>query len=68
MATERQAPVTGDDLITLVTEAGSMSEARAIMGTAPRAAVFSAADILYVDCGDHGMRWTRNAVLSEARA
>jgi hypothetical protein len=60
--------MTGDDLITLVTEAGSTSEARAIMDTAPPTAVFSAADLVFVDCDRHGMRWIRNAVLSEARA
>jgi hypothetical protein len=69
MATdEGQAPMSGDDLITLVTEAGSESEARAIMDAAPRDAVFAAADLTYVDCDRHGMRWIRNAVLSEARA
>lgn len=69
MATDgRQGTMTGDDLITLVTEAGSMREAQRIMDTAPPEAVFSAADTVYVDCDRHGMRWIRNAVLSEARA
>ena len=69
MATnEGQALMSGDDLITLVTEAGSESEARAIMDAALDEAVFSAADLTYVDCDNHGMRWIRNAVLSEARA
>jgi hypothetical protein len=69
MATDgRAGTMTGDDLITQVTEAGSTREARVIMDTAPPEAVFSAADLLYVECDNHGMRWIRNAVLSEARA
>lgn len=60
--------VTGDDLLTQVTGAGSEREARAVMDAAPRHAVLAAADLTYVDCDNHGMRWIRNAVLSEARA
>jgi Arc/MetJ family transcription regulator len=69
MATdEGQAPVTGDDLITQLVEATDLREARAIMDAALPDAVFAAADLTYVDCDGHGMRWIRNAVLSEARA
>ena len=60
--------MTGDTLITRMVEAPSLAEARAIVDQAPRAALFEAADLLYVDCADHGMRWIRNAVVSEARA
>jgi hypothetical protein len=67
MATKGQA-MTGDDLITLVTEAGSDAEARAIMDTAPALAVVAAADLLYVSDAITGIRPLRNAVLQEARA
>jgi hypothetical protein len=60
--------MTGDDLITSLTEAQTDAEAREIIDSAPRDAVFAAADILHIDTVSHGMRWIRNAVRSEARA
>jgi hypothetical protein len=59
--------MTGDDLITALVEAHDMPTARAVVDAAPASAVRAAADLMYVD-GDHGMRWLRNAVVSEARA
>lgn len=60
--------MTGDDLITLVTEAGFELEARTIARKAPSSALHAAADLLYID--DDGM--SRNilatAVVREARA
>jgi hypothetical protein len=60
--------MTGDDLITLVTEAGFELEARAIARKAPGSALHQAADLLFID--DYGM--SRNilatAVVREARA
>jgi hypothetical protein len=60
--------MTGDDLITLLTQAGTAADARAIADTAPAAAVVAAADLLYVSDDIRGIRPLRNAVLQEARA
>jgi hypothetical protein len=58
--------MTGDDLLTMLTEAHDDATAREIVNQAPASAVRAAADLMYVE-GDHGMRWLRNAVASEAR-
>jgi hypothetical protein len=59
--------MTGDDLVTALTEAHDERTACAIADDAPASAVRAAADILYVE-GDHSLRWLRNAIVSEARA
>lgn len=63
----RQA-MTGDDLVALVTEAGSESEALAIVRTASAGARYQAADLLYLEADAHGMPWLMRAIVREARA
>jgi hypothetical protein len=60
--------MTGDDLITLVTDAATDAEALAIVHGASVQARFSAADLLYIDADHHGMPWTERAIVAEARS
>jgi hypothetical protein len=58
----------GDDLITAVTEAGTVSEAAAIVRAATPDAIAQACDTLYVDTAGHALPWVRAHLVSEARA
>jgi hypothetical protein len=60
--------MTGDTLITACVQAGSDIAARAIVAGAPQYAVWSAADLLYVDVSGHALAWVRRTVAAEARA
>jgi hypothetical protein len=60
--------MTGDDLITAVTEAATEQEAARLVRDAPASARSEAADILYVDTERHSAPWVRAAIVSEARA
>lgn len=60
--------MTGDDLITLVTEAASAAEATRIVEAASVQARYSACDLLYLDCDHHGQPWMIKAIVREARA
>jgi hypothetical protein len=60
--------MSGDDLITALTEAPTEAAARTAADAAPAAALYAAADTLYVDSYGHGRAWLRSAVTREARA
>jgi hypothetical protein len=60
--------MTGDDLVTLVTEAPSAEEAARIAKAAPVNARYGACDLLYLDAESHGMPWIIRNIVSEARA
>jgi hypothetical protein len=60
--------MTGDDLVALVTEARSDSEALAMVKDASVGARYGAADLLYLAADEHGMPWIMRNIVSEARA
>jgi hypothetical protein len=60
--------MTGDDLITLVTDAATDGEALVIVAGASVQARYSAADVLYIDADHHGMPWIIRAIVREARS
>ena len=62
------AAMSGDDLITLVTEAASTSDAARIVRFAPAAAIREAADLLYIEVEGHSPVVVRADIVREARA
>lgn len=60
--------MTGDDLITLVTNAPDVSTARGIVFHAPVQARYEAADLLYLDADNHSKMWACINIVREARA
>jgi hypothetical protein len=59
--------MTGDDLVTMVTEAATDQAARAAADQAPAGVVRDAADLLYID-PDFTVTRLRSLVVREARA
>jgi hypothetical protein len=57
-----------DEIITRLTEAGSMDAAYGIARTVPRKMLLQVADQLYVEADGHGTEWIRWAVIKEARS
>jgi hypothetical protein len=59
---------TADDVVTLVTGAGSAYAATAILEGTRRVLLLAVADLLHIEADGHGNPWLRKAILAEARA
>ena len=60
--------MTADDVITAVTEAASLAEARSIVCATPPRTLAEVADILYIDADSHSAPWLRAEIVREARS
>lgn len=60
--------MTGDDLITLVTEAATDEAASCAIASTPRAVLLAAADLLYIEAEGRSSWTLRKAIVREARA